>query len=201
MFTGLVHGDAHIQKISQLKDTISMTVSCTPAFLTGIKLGDSIAVDGCCLTVEKFGTGSFTVTMMPQTFHKTIFKKCQVGTQVNVERALKANSRLDGHLVSGHVDDVVQLLKKEINENAVELTFALPARLIGQVVNQGSIAVNGTSLTVMRADNTSFAVGLIPHTQEETGLANLKVGDQVNIETDLVGKYVVHNLAKFQGAK
>lgn len=199
MFTGLVHGDAHIAKIHQQGATIKMSVATSPDNLKQLKIGDSIAVNGCCLTVEEFDDDSFAVTMMPQTFKQTNFKQAQVGDQVNIERSLKANNTLDGHLVTGHIDATVAVLAKRQNENAIELVFALPERLNKQVVSQGSIAINGTSLTVMKADKDSFSVGLIPHTQAETNLDQLAVGDQVNIETDIIGKYVARNLEITQG--
>ena len=139
--------------------------------------------------------------MMPQTFKKTTFKNSKIGDQVNIERSLQVTSRLEGHIVTGHIDDVVSLIKKQQNENAIELFFKLPDRLTAQVVPQGSIAINGTSLTVMDINKNIFSVGLIPHTQENTNLTQLAVGDQVNVETDILGKYVAKNLILFQGAK
>lgn len=201
MFSGLVTGNAHIANIKKDEHTITMVIKTVPANLKDLKIGDSIAVNGCCLTVESFTETTFTVTMMPQTFKKTIFKDSKIGDQVNMERSLQLKSRLEGHIVTGHIDDVIFLVKKQQNENAVELFFKLPKRLISQVVAQGSIAINGTSLTVMDIHDDTFSVGLIPHTQEETNLAKLNVGDQVNVETDILGKYVAKNLVNFQGAQ
>lgn len=201
MFSGLVTGDATIATIKKDTQTITMTIKTSTSNLKGLKVGDSIAVNGCCLTVESFTETKFVVTMMPQTFKKTTFKNSKIGDQVNIERALQVTSRLEGHIVTGHIDDVVSLIKKQQNENAIELFFKLPARLIAQVVPQGSIAINGTSLTVMDINKNIFSVGLIPHTQENTNLAQLAVGDQVNVETDILGKYVAKNLILFQGAK
>ncbi|MCZ3621990.1 riboflavin synthase [Lactobacillus mulieris] len=201
MFSGLVTGDATIATIKKDTQTITMTIKTSASNLKGLKVGDSIAVNGCCLTVESFTETKFVVTMMPQTFKKTIFKSSKIGDQVNIERALQVTSRLEGHIVTGHIDDVVSLIKKQQNENAIELFFKLPSRLIAQVVPQGSIAINGTSLTVMDINKNIFSVGLIPHTQENTNLAQLAVGDQVNVETDILGKYVAKNLILFQGAK
>ena len=136
----------------------------------------------------------FTVTLMPQSFMKTIFKERQVGDLVNLERSLKLGDRLEGHIVTGHVDEVTRVIDRRLNENAIELVFLLPARLRGQVVSQGSVAINGVSLTVMQADETSFSVGLIPHTQAVTNLDRLQDGDLVNMETDILGKYVARNM-------
>lgn len=201
MFSGLVTGDATIATIKKDTQTITMTSKTSASNLKGLKVGDSIAVNGCCLTVESFTETKFVVTMMPQTFKKTTFKNSKIGDQVNIERSLQVTSRLEGHIVTGHIDDVVSLIKKQQNENAIELFFKLPDRLIAQVVPQGSIAINGTSLTVMDINKNIFSVGLIPHTQEKTNLAQLAVGDQVNVETDILGKYVAKNLILFQGAK
>ncbi|EEU20858.1 riboflavin synthase [Lactobacillus mulieris] len=201
MFSGLVTGDATIATIKKDTQTITMTIKTSTSNLKGLKVGDSIAVNGCCLTVESFTETKFVVTMMPQTFKKTTFKNSKIGDQVNIERSLQVTSRLEGHIVTGHIDDVVSLIKKQQNENAIELFFKLPDRLTAQVVPQGSIAINGTSLTVMDINKNIFSVGLIPHTQENTNLTQLAVGDQVNVETDILGKYVAKNLILFQGAK
>lgn len=197
MFSGLVSGKARIQRLEQEGKTIVLTVKTFPENLAGVKIGDSIAVNGCCLTVEAFSKDSFTVTMMPQTFAKTTFKNLQAGDQVNMERSVPVGGRFEGHIVSGHVDETVEVVDLKQNENALELRFSLPDRLKKQVVPQGSVAINGTSLTVMNTGDDWFSVGLIPHTQDETNLSGLQVGDQVNLETDVLGKYVEANLAAF----
>lgn len=195
MFSGLVAGTGQLKKIEQQGETIRLVVAPQlPHFLKGAKVGDSIAVDGTCLTIEQFDQQSFTVTLMPQTFEKTTFKDRHESDLVNLERSLKVGSRLEGHLVTGHVDEVVRVVGRQPNENAIELTFNLPTRLRGQVVSQGSVAINGVSLTVMQATPDRFSVGLIPHTQTVTNLDELQVGDLVNLETDILGKYVVANL-------
>ena len=196
MFSGLVRGDANIQKIDKNKETIVLTVKCAPDFTNNLKIGDSIAINGTCLTAESFTNDTFTATMMPQTYKKTIFKDLDIGDQLNVERSLQVGKRLEGHIVTGHVDDIAQVKKINQNENAIEIWFTFPARIEKQIVPQGSIAINGVSLTVMDTKDNSFSVGLIPHTQDETNLAKLKVGSKVNIETDILGKYVEKNLEK-----
>ncbi|GFZ26569.1 riboflavin synthase [Lactobacillus corticis] len=196
MFSGLVTNKAVISAIKKTDQTIVMTVETQADILQGVKIGDSIAINGCCLTVESFDQQHFTVTMMPQTYNMTTFKDRQVGDQVNLERSLRLGDRFDGHIVSGHVDGTVKLLSKKRNENALELTFPIPPALKQQIISQGSIAINGTSLTIMHADGKTFSIGLIPHTQDETNLAALKVGDAVNIETDVIAKYVAHDLAQ-----
>lgn len=196
MFSGLVRGDAQIAQLDKKDQTIKLTVKCAPDFLQNVKIGDSIAINGTCLTVESFNTTSFQVTMMPQTFKKTIFKDSHVGDQLNLERSLEVGQRLEGHLVTGHIDDLAIVTQKEINENAIEIWFEFPPRLKKQIVAQGSIAINGVSLTVMDTEKNQFSVGLIPHTQDETNLSKLKIGSEVNIETDILGKYVSKNLEK-----
>lgn len=195
MFSGLVAGTGRISELKREGETIRMAITPQPAdFLTGIQIGDSIAIDGTCLTVEQFNDRNFTVTLMPQTFEKTTFKDRQVGDRVNLERSLAVGSRLEGHIVTGHVDEVISVLARRQNENAIELILALPPRLRTQVVAQGSVALNGVSLTVMQTGSDWFSVGLIPHTQTITNLDSLRVGDAVNLETDILGKYVAANL-------
>lgn len=196
MFSGLVRGDTHIKKIDKHKQTIKLTVSCPADFTNELTIGDSIAINGTCLTVESFTETSFVVTMMPQTYKKTVFKNLHNGDQLNVERSLEVGQRLEGHLVTGHIDDLATVTKIAQNENAIEIWFKFPARLSTQIVPQGSIALNGVSLTVMDVKDNSFSVGLIPHTQDETNLANLQINDEVNLETDIIGKYVAKNLEK-----
>lgn len=196
MFSGLVTGGAKIAALASDKQTIQMTVACPDNFLAGAQLGESIAVNGTCLTADEIKDNQFKVTMMPQTFKKTIFKNSQVGDAVNIERALQVHDRLEGHILTGHVDETVKVLEKKRNQNAIELSFQRPARLRSQIVAQGSVGLNGVSLTVMNVTANSFSVGLIPHTQDETNLAILKTGDEVNLETDILGKYVAANLKK-----
>lgn len=196
MFSGLVSGDAHVNKIEKTGHTIVLDVETTPKIAQKLKIGDSIAINGTCLTVEKNDGKIFEVTMMPQTYKKTIFKFAQPGDRLNIEPSLEIGQRLEGHIVTGHIDETVELVKRKENENAIELHFSLPERLKNQIVPQGSIAINGVSLTVMDTDENTFSVGLIPHTQDETNLSTLKEHDQVNIETDILGKYVAANVAK-----
>lgn len=193
MFSGLAHGGAQIEKITRQGQTIHLTIACPSHFIAGTQIGDSIAVDGTCLTVEQVKGDTFSTTLMPQTFKKTIFKNRQAGEAVNLERSLQVGDRLEGHLVTGHIDDVAQLIQKRINENAIELRFSFPVSLEKQIIPQGSVALNGVSLTVMNTKDNSFTVGLIPHTQKETNLSQLHIGDFVNLETDILGKYVAQN--------
>lgn len=164
------------------------------SFLVQAQVGDSVAIDGTCLTIEELNDQQFMVTLMPQTFVKTTFKSRRVGDLVNLERSLRVGTRLEGHIVTGHVDEVTRVISRRQDENAIELVFSLPARLARQVVAQGSVAINGVSLTVMNITKDAFSVGLIPHTQTVTNLDELRVGSRVNLETDILGKYVSANL-------
>lgn len=137
--------------------------------------------------------------VMPETFRRTIFSESRVGDLVNLELAMSANARFEGHLVTGHVDGVATLVQKKSDETALVLSFAFPKELEGQIVGQGSIAVNGVSLTVVSVKSGQFSVSLIPHTAEETNLASLKKGDKVNIETDILVKYMQAQVARMKG--
>lgn len=195
MFSGLVSGTGKITSMEIKQGTITLVIGPTnPYFLSQAQVGDSIAIDGTCLTIENFSDRQFTVTLMPQTFAKTTFKDRRVGSLVNLERSLQVGLRLEGHIVTGHVDEVVEVISRRQNKNAIELVFNLPRRLAGQVVAQGSVAINGVSLTVMTVTKDTFSVGLIPHTQAITNLDELQVGSRVNLETDILGKYVIANL-------
>lgn len=197
MFSGLVQGTGRAQKLEKKGETIELTIAPTsPVLLEELVIGDSVAINGTCLTVVgQTGTG-FHVTLMPQTFEKTTFKDLQPGDLVNLERSLQVGDRLEGHIETGHVDEVTVVQAMAPNENAIEVRFALPVRLANQVVPQGSVAINGVSLTVMNTGADWFSVGLIPHTQTVTNLDDLQVGSRVNLETDILGKYVAANLQK-----
>ncbi|AYP98046.1 riboflavin synthase [Limosilactobacillus fermentum] len=194
MFSGLVNGTGKLTQIEQTDHTIRLTIDLDPALQEGMEVGVSLAVNGTCLTVETEQPGRLTVTLMPQTYNLTTFKDLPVGALVNLERSLKIGDRLEGHIVTGHVDQTTPVIKREVNENAIELTFKLPDELRGQVISQGSVAINGVSLTVMKQADDWFSVGLIPHTQTVTNLDQLRVGDLVNLETDVLGKYVAAQL-------
>ena len=194
MFSGLVNGTGKLTQIEQTDHTIRLTIDLDPALQEGMEVGASLAVNGTCLTVETEQPGRLTVTLMPQTYNLTTFKDLPVGALGHVERSLKIGDRLEGHIVTGHVDQTTPVIKREVNENAIELTFKLPDELRGQVISQGSVAINGVSLTVMKQADDWFSVGLIPHTQTVTNLDQLRVGDLVNLETDVLGKYVAAQL-------
>lgn len=201
MFSGLVNGTGKLTQIEQTDHTIRLTIDLDPALQEGMEVGSSLAVNGTCLTVETEQPGRLTVTLMPQTYNLTTFKDLPVGALVNLERSLKIGDRLEGHIVTGHVDQTTPVIKREVNENAIELTFKLPDELRGQVISQESVAINGVSLTVMKQADDWFSVGLIPHTQTVTNLDTLQVGGLVNLETDVLGKYVAAQLGGIQNGR
>jgi riboflavin synthase len=155
-----------------------------------LELGESVAVDGACLTVTERSQGRFVVLAGPETLARTTAGTWRASTRVNLERALCASDRLGGHMVSGHVDGVGEVAAKRPTGPAVDLQFRAPREVLRYVVEKGSIAIDGISLTVNRVDEYSFAVALIPHTLEKTTLGAKHVGSKVNLEVDVVGKYV-----------
>lgn len=199
MFTGLIQEQGRISRIVKHQQNIKLTCKASRKLLADYKIGDSMAINGVCLTCVAKAGDAFTVDVMPETFRKTIFSESRVGDLVNLELAMSANARFEGHLVTGHVDSVARLVTKESDETALVLSFAFPKGLEGQIVGQGSIAVNGVSLTVVSAEKGQFSVSLIPHTAKETNLARLKTGDKVNIETDILAKYMQKQLRMMKG--
>lgn len=199
MFTGLIQEQGRISRIVKHQHNIKLTCKASRKLLADYKIGDSMAINGVCLTCVAKAGDAFTVDVMPETFRRTIFSESRVGDLVNLELAMSANARFEGHLVTGHVDGVATLVQKKSDETALVLSFAFPKELEGQIVGQGSIAVNGVSLTVVSVKSGQFSVSLIPHTAEETNLASLKKGDKVNIETDILVKYMQAQVARMKG--
>lgn len=199
MFTGLIQEQGRISRIVKHQHNIKLTCKASRKLLADYKIGDSMAINGVCLTCVAKAGDAFTVDVMPETFRRTIFSESRVGDLVNLELAMSANARFEGHLVTGHVDGVATLVQKKSDETALVLSFAFPKELEGQIVGQGSIAVNGVSLTVVLVKSGQFSVSLIPHTAEETNLASLKKGDKVNIETDILVKYMQAQVARMKG--
>lgn len=194
MFTGLIQEKGKITQISKKSQTISLTCKASKELLYDYNIGDSMSVNGVCLTSISKNETDFTVDIMPETFKRTTFSKLKINDEVNLERALLFNGRIEGHFIAGHVDNIARVLKKRQLENAVLITVDYPKALMGQIISQGSIAINGVSLTVTEVKSNSFSVSLIPHSKDKTNLGNLKQGDFVNIETDLVGKYIQNKI-------
>jgi len=199
MFTGLV---AELGRVTALEVSSS---SCTLSvraqkMLDGLRIGDSIAVNGACLTVIRISSDGFTADVMPETFRRTAFLDLKTGDPVNLERALRPMDRLDGHIVAGHVEGVGTIKSVVREENAVLYFIGASPDILRYVVEKGSIAVDGISLTVTKVDDTGFGVSVIPHTLKETSLGYKKAGSVVNLETDILARYVEKLLQGKRGA-
>lgn len=189
MFTGLIEELGTMRRINSSSDGISLVISAATV-LDELKKGDSIAVSGPCLTVTSLDSSAFTAWAMPETLQKTNLGTFKAGRRVNLERALPIGGRLGGHLVSGHIDTVVNLTGRELQGGALLLSFSAPAKLLRYIVPKGSVALDGISLTVIDVHTQGFSVGLIPHTASQTTLAGEEIGAPINLEVDLIGKYV-----------
>ena len=162
------------------------------------KIGDSISVNGVCLTIVKIHGQSFQVDVSPETLARTTFGRAKIGNRVNLERALRLSERIDGHLVSGHIDGMGTIKQKQNKGNAVIVTIGVPESFSRYMIKKGSIAVDGISLTINNCDRNSFDVSIIPHTAKLTTIILCQVGDPVNIETDMIGKYVERFVTEIQ---
>ncbi|MBN2909754.1 riboflavin synthase [Polycladomyces sp. WAk] len=195
MFTGIVEEVGSIRKAVRQGMAMELTIACRKV-LEGVQLGDSIAVNGVCLTVTRFGEDYFTADVMPETMKRTNLGSLSVGSPVNLERALAAGQRLGGHFVQGHVDGVGTITDRTPYENAVLFRISVPSELTRFMVEKGSVAVNGISLTLVDVGKDFFTVSVIPHTLTHTQLHAAKVGDPVNVECDMIGKYIAKMLGK-----
>lgn len=195
MFTGIIEELGSVRDIARGSKSIKLSIYCTN-ILNGVNKGDSIAVNGICLTVTNVGNGWFSADVMPETMRKTGLEKLRISDRVNLERALRLSDRLGGHIVSGHIDGTGIVLDKTEEENAIWLTIGASEEILGYIVLKGSVALDGTSLTVAYVDEKCFKVSLIPLTAGVTTLGYRKVGDQVNVECDILGKYVEKFLSR-----
>lgn len=189
MFTGIVEELGSVQAVTDLGDAARLSIT-GPTVTSDARPGDSIAVNGVCLTVVDIVDGAFTADVMLETLRRSSLGAVAPGSPVNLERAARVDSRLGGHIMQGHVDGVATVLAVEPTENWTTVSFALPAGLARYVVEKGSIAVDGVSLTVVHVDDESFSVSLIPTTLAHTTLGTRRPGDVVNIEVDVIAKYV-----------
>jgi riboflavin synthase len=196
MFTGLIEGTGTLLRTERHGPDARMVIS--PDFqLDNPVLGESIAVDGACLTVVDFDRSCFGADVSAETLARTTLGRKNSGGRLNLERALKLGDRLGGHLVSGHIDGIGVLKERRPEGRSLRLAFELPREMMRFVVEKGSIAINGISLTVNGVSAAGFDVNVVPHTASMTTLADLKIGSEVNIETDLVGKYL-HRLVSLR---
>lgn len=189
MFTGIIEEIGNVLKVDRGATSFSMTIQAKK-IMEDIHLGDSIAVNGVCLTVTQFTNESFAVDVMPETYMATTLHKLSIGSSVNLERAMAANGRFGGHFVSGHVDGAGAIIEKKSVENALYLTIRVPSAFKQYLLEKGSIAIDGTSLTIFAVDECDVTISLVPHTQKETILAKKRIGEEVNVECDMFAKYV-----------
>ena len=185
MFTGIVEELGVVREITPNRLLIE-----SRKVLEGTRVGDSMAVNGACLTVTFLSSQGFSVDVMPETLRCTNLGGLQYGDQINLERALAVGGRLGGHLVSGHVDDIGEVIRIAPEEAARIMRISAPAKLMPYIVGKGFIAIDGVSLTIVDLDDFSFTVSLVTYTLEHTTLGNRKPGDMVNLETDIIAKYV-----------
>ncbi|RSK27509.1 riboflavin synthase [Bacillus sp. HMF5848] len=195
MFTGIIEEKGNVQAIKKQANAIQMTLAAEK-ILQDVQIGDSIAVNGVCLTVTSHTKDIFTVDIMPETVKATSLSQLTIGSHVNLERAMAANGRFGGHFVSGHVDGTGTIIKKQAEANAVYYEIQVSDDLLDYMLLKGSVAVDGTSLTIFGVSEKSITLSLIPHTLSETVLGEKGVGDIVNIETDMLGKYVAKFIRK-----
>ena len=189
MFTGLVEELGKIKSITKGTKSAKLTIE-GQVVLQDVKLGDSIAVNGTCLTVVEYTQRSFTADVMPETVRSTVLAELKPGDLVNLERTLRLGDRLGGHIVSGHVDGVGLIRSKERSDNAIVVTIEAPPQVMRYIIAKGSIAIDGTSLTIVDYGTDWFSVSLIPHTAALTTVGLKEPGSKVNLEADVLGKYV-----------
>ena len=189
MFTGLIEEVGTIQNVRRGARSCVLTIGCKKV-LEGSQIGDSIAVNGVCLTVTNMGGSYYTADVMAETMNRSSLRQLSTGASVNLERAMPANGRFGGHLVSGHIDGTGTVQSIEPDDNAIWYTIAAKPNLLRYIVEKGSITIDGISLTVAYVDEHCFKVSIIPHTQQVTALHDRGVGDIVNLECDIIGKYV-----------
>lgn len=189
MFTGLIEEVGKIKSLTKAGDSIVLKIEAAEV-LKDVQLGDSIAVNGICLTVTAYDKTLFTVDVMPETVYRTNLKDLNAGSLVNLERAMSPNKRFGGHFVAGHVDGVASLVDKRPQDNAVYFKFKIEPALTAYMIPKGSIAIDGISLTLVDVTNDTFTVSIIPHTLGKTNLAAKQLGQTINIEVDMIGKFV-----------
>lgn len=195
MFTGIVEEIGKIQKVKKATVSSELTITAEKV-LVNTNIGDSIMVNGVCLTVKHLNENHFAADVMSETLNRSNLNSFSKGSSVNLERALTLQTPLGGHMVSGHIDDTGRISSFKKDDNAVWVTIEASANVLRYVIEKGSIAIDGISLTVARVTDENFQVSIIPHTAEETTLLKNNIGDLVNLECDLIGKYV-EKLLKF----
>ncbi|MEI6091579.1 MAG: riboflavin synthase [bacterium] len=193
MFTGLIEEIGSVKKVKSIGGGIRIQVSASK-IMDDLKIDDSVSINGACQTVVSLTDNSFEAEAVEETLLKTTLGKLKTGDMVNLERAALPSSRLGGHFVQGHIDCIGELAKIDKLQTAVNLWFSFPKEFSELIVPTGSICINGVSLTSARVENNQFMVAIIPHTYKSTNLIDLNVGGKVNLEFDIIGKYVVKML-------
>ncbi len=197
MFTGLIEEIGKIQEIKPQISGIEIKVSAKK-ILEGSQIGDSIAINGVCLTITEMGDNYFKFDVSPETLNRSTFRYLKIGDYVNLERALRPSDRLGGHIVQGHVDTIGDIRNIIPRGEHTEFIFSFPSEYSNLIVEKGSIAIDGISLTINEISGNSFSINIIPHTLQSTTLQYKKTGDKVNIEFDILGKYVNRILGKIR---
>ena len=195
MFTGIVESVGYVREIKGAERGVSLRI-LVPDIFDDLKTGDSVAVDGVCLTARVVNVDDFVADVSVETLGRTTLGKLKTGDKVNMERALRLSDRLGGHIVSGHIDGTARLQAKAKEGESVKLSFVLGKELLRYLINKGSIAIDGISLTVNEVMDMGFSVNIIPHTAQNTTILDKKAGDEANIEVDVIGKYVERLLEK-----
>ncbi|ACY15980.1 riboflavin synthase [Haliangium ochraceum] len=198
MFTGLVQDIGTIARVDRRSDAAILRIATKRIHAAELELGESVAVNGVCLTVTERDAEGFTVLAGAETLRRTNIGELRVSARVNLERALRMGDRLGGHMVSGHVDAVGTIASRRDLGANLDIAIETPASALRYVIEKGSIAIDGISLTVNRVEARSFAVALIPHTVDETTLAARRIGERVNLEVDMIGKYVERLLGGYR---
>ena len=189
MFTGIVEEIGTVEQIITGARSCSLKIKAD-RILSDAHIGDSIAVNGVCLTVTDFNVSHFTADVMPETMQRTGLGKLAKGSRVNLERAMQLNGRFGGHIVSGHIDGTGTVIGMTRDDNAIWVKIAADRGITRYIVEKGSVTLDGISLTIAEVGAESFAVSIIPHTAEQTTLSERKIGDKINIECDIIGKYI-----------
>jgi riboflavin synthase len=189
MFTGIIQKMGTVKKIDNQGEAYQLTVTVDD-FLDTVNIGDSIATNGVCLTVTTKTNNEFTADIMPMTYRKSTFSELTVGSLVNLEKSMRVNDGFDGHIVTGHIDSVGKIIKIKQDYNAVLIRIEPPRETLKYCIPEGSVAIDGISLTIAELRDKDFTVSIIPHTRQWTTLKNKSVGSSVNIEGDVLGKYI-----------
>lgn len=200
MFTGLIEEIGEVKRIQPFGNALRLTISAKEV-LSDLKIDDSVSINGACQTAIEVGNGFFAVEAVEETLKKSTFSNFKVGQKVNLERAMLPTQRLGGHLVQGHIDCVGKVKKITGNQSSYLVEISYPNQIGKYLVENGSICVEGVSLTIARLSAETFTLSVIPHTWKVTTFTNLKIGSEVNLEVDLLGKYVEKMLSAKQESK